>query len=510
MKKKKLIVFSLILAVVGVLCIAGGTYAMFNYYKKGTIENTVTTGKITFRYDETSVRGIDLQNAIPILDKTGVSMGGQYFDFSVSTQGTDNPLYYAVEVEVTDDSTLDPSVVKVYLTEIVNGKEEVISDSVKDGAIITYDKLDDNTDGTAKVIDYDYFLKTNEEVERNYRLRIWIDKDADFSPLKNEDGTYQEDENGNYIYPYNNQSFKVRVNVRSSMSHIGDSGMGDAYIPCEESICPNESGVTITLPDNSSWSLLTDYNAGDETINLIYSGLIDEEGNYVSNDSLINGYVTSSVIDSALEKFSNKLKENLSDSNIVVSLPTTQILGFDFMNFDYSEYKYDNYYLYDTEPYFYYNGNYAILNSYQNNYDRYWVIDNYIVKQGYDSGSYGIKPVITVSKDYLEPFFAQSYTGVFVTVNHTSYKLSKTEITNITLPAGTEHVNFNSSYYGDPSITAEKVDSFAYTNESNVKRLTTSVAYPVSVGYNYYKVTAVSENGKYTTEYKVSLYVPEN
>ena len=47
--------------------IVGVTYAAFLYTKKGTKENELTTGSISFVYNETS-NGVTLTNAFPMTD----------------------------------------------------------------------------------------------------------------------------------------------------------------------------------------------------------------------------------------------------------------------------------------------------------------------------------------------------------------------------------------------------------------------------------------------------------
>ena len=52
MNKKKSLILSLVGVLSLVLITAGVTYAFFNYAKEGTTENTITTGTITFIYEE--------------------------------------------------------------------------------------------------------------------------------------------------------------------------------------------------------------------------------------------------------------------------------------------------------------------------------------------------------------------------------------------------------------------------------------------------------------------------
>lgn len=63
MNKKRKEMILAILAVISIVIITTGvTYAFFNYVKKGSTENSMTTGNITFLYTEVSEvgRGISI------------------------------------------------------------------------------------------------------------------------------------------------------------------------------------------------------------------------------------------------------------------------------------------------------------------------------------------------------------------------------------------------------------------------------------------------------------------
>lgn len=530
MKKNKIITISLVLAVVSILCIVSGAYALFNYYKKGTIDNEVTTGKITFRYDETSVQGINLQNAMPILDMQGTILDGEgeYFDFSVSTQGTNANLSYQIELETTEDSTLDPSIIKVYLTELSGDNVETADYySIKTGTIPTYNQLDDNDDKTAKIVSNGHFTKFQSTyAENKYRLRIWVDKNADFSPLKNEDGTYQTDEEGNYIYPYNNQTFKVRVNVKATTIIAGGGDIGVMTVLCTSNLCP--AGNSVTLADNSSWTLINDYNAGDETIKLLYDGLIDENGNYTSDETLYDIYrnygtfkgerdeffnLTNSTIQTALSNFTPKLKNTLSDENIIVSIPTTEMFGFDF-----DKDLHYPYYAASENAYIPTNKNFVINSSTNTDLiSKYlWIVDGikiipYTYSDSYPySSKYGIKPVITVSSSYLEQAFNESSTDFMVCINNdlgaACRKIIGDDVIS-DLKIENRKISFESYYSNHTTITVERVDDL----ENPTTRESVSISdCPVNVGNNYFIVNVVSENGKYNNEYKLTVNVPES
>lgn len=427
MNRKKMTFFVMI-AVIGIVSIIGGAYAFFAYNKEGTVENELTTGKITFKYDETSVRGINLAGALPIYDIQGSELDeeGKYFDFEISTEGTDQVIEYDILLS-TVETELPTSAIKVLLSRIVDGKEETVSESILNGSVKTYDQYaypNGEEDSNRRVILTDYFIPADGDTEpstREYRLRIWLNKDLDFSPLKNEDGTYQTDENGNYIYPYNNKSVKVRVDVNATS--LPYQSMGDvAENVCDNSYC--DSGSTVTLTDGSRWTLIRDFvDSADQTVTLISEKYIDARGDY---SDLPSKFSIQGETDSVAERLSNfklKIIPSLSDASITVTLPSASMLGLTFN----APTDGDAYFLDDLRgmPWYNYYGSQFLLSDYRGEYQdpqmntekHYWYVENYKIKNEayhglrtdtdgdgeleYVSDYTIIKPVIIVSKEHV-------------------------------------------------------------------------------------------------------------
>ena len=135
----------LLLSILGVISLvlitAGVTYAFFSYTKEGVTENTISTGTITFYYDELKAtgNGINITDALPMSDTDGKALVGDnnLFNFKVtSTVSGDTNIPYTVTVRKKSDSTLSSDQVKLYL--IANGSE-------------TGTNYTTNTDGTVKV-----------------------------------------------------------------------------------------------------------------------------------------------------------------------------------------------------------------------------------------------------------------------------------------------------------------------------------------------------------------------
>ena len=194
-----------ILGIIGLIVITGGvTYAFFNYAKEGTTDNTVTTGTITFLYTEVSGvgKGISINDAFPIPDEQGKAQTGEgkVFDFKVTSKtASSTSIPYEVTARKKTGSNLDESAVKLYLTKVSGENEEqVLLDNYS------------NLNPTSKVDASKYTEKTiylgsvpanSTNYEQAFRLRMWIDKNVNFSPK--EDGTY----------PCNGKTFTVTINV---------------------------------------------------------------------------------------------------------------------------------------------------------------------------------------------------------------------------------------------------------------------------------------------------------
>ena len=185
MNKKRKEMILAILAVISIVIITTGvTYAFFNYVKEGSTENSMTTGSITFLYTEVSGvgRGISVSNAFPVSDEVGKAQVGEgnVFDFKVtSTTPRNANIPYEVTARMKSDSTLDPSAVKVYLTEAKGDMEtEILLDQYSNLAQ-TNISVPENI--IEKTIYTDTVPANSADYEKDFRLRMWISEDTDFS-----------------------------------------------------------------------------------------------------------------------------------------------------------------------------------------------------------------------------------------------------------------------------------------------------------------------------------------
>ncbi len=190
--KKKQIIITLIAIISLIVITVGVTYAFFNYAKEGTTDNTIQTGSITFLYTEVSGvgKGISLTEAYPVADSIGkVQTGeGKIFDFKVTSNiSMNSSIGYQVTARKKTGSTLANSAVKVYLTE-VNGTEQEL-------LLSKYSELDQTDKVDISKYDerilYEATVPANtSNYEKNFRLRMWVSDDTDFSDGSMNDKTF--------------------------------------------------------------------------------------------------------------------------------------------------------------------------------------------------------------------------------------------------------------------------------------------------------------------------------
>ena len=201
-KKKENIIIAVILVIM-VIAIIGVSYAAFNFGQLGNKPNTITTGAISMTYTE-SDNTISLGNALPTTDKTGTTRlkEGEYFDFTVSSEITgDVNINYEISAKEVGEGTIDGSNIKLYLTEIVDGKEEPLMTPE-----IYNEETSENTytgrpSGEMSL----YTSSMNSSEEHHYRLRMYVTEE--YNPQGDGGGL----------------TFTVQVNVYGKA--------GDKYVP---------------------------------------------------------------------------------------------------------------------------------------------------------------------------------------------------------------------------------------------------------------------------------------
>ena len=206
--KKELLMIILVLLFVIVLI--GVSYAAFSYTGRGEKVNTITTGAITMSYEETD-NVINMSGALPTTDKTGMIRltEGEYFDFKISSSISGNTnINYEISAKKEDGNTIDGSNIKLYLTEIVDGKEEALM--VPE---VYNEETSSNTYTGRPANEMSLYTSSmNSSEEHQYRLRMYVREE--YNP--------QDDGGG--------LTFSVKINVYGKDGDVPPTPAGNTII----------------------------------------------------------------------------------------------------------------------------------------------------------------------------------------------------------------------------------------------------------------------------------------
>ncbi len=233
MNKKKIVVS--VLGILGiVLATIGVTYAFFSYSKTGTIDNTITSGSINFKYTEGN-RKIEIDELMPMTDDQGKALSN-YFDFDISakTSRTVDIPYDITVRKATGENILPDNIIKVYLTKVVNGVEEDILLDTADH-LNGYSNSKINIPASEKLLYTSKVSAGDTNYSVSYRLRMWISTSANYI-----DQTGQTDQ-----YPLEGKSYSLTVNVYGEGLDIGESGVATRQNTNITSISLDNTNLTL-------------------------------------------------------------------------------------------------------------------------------------------------------------------------------------------------------------------------------------------------------------------------
>jgi len=163
--KKKIVIFSIVL----LLLIIGTSLAFFNSNLLGIKESNLTSPNITFTYKEKS-NAFTLNKEVS--DEEG-KISTSYFEFDVTgLSSIQEEISYVIYLSK-QSGNLDEKYIKVYLTKLINGKEEAVVEPISLGDLKNY-LLAENS---KKLYNNQLSLNANVEKTDTYRLRAWISKD---------------------------------------------------------------------------------------------------------------------------------------------------------------------------------------------------------------------------------------------------------------------------------------------------------------------------------------------
>ena len=172
MKNKKTTVVVSTLGIFGIILITVGiTYAFFSYSRAGSKENIVTSGGVTFTYDEGTKNGIILEDALPMPDSYGKQLT-KMFDFKITSTSGKGKIPYEITLMKNSGSDNLDEYVKVYLTKVSGIEEE-------QKVLSMYNNLNNSSNPIAsanneKTLYKDTIPAGAKNYIDNYRLRIWL------------------------------------------------------------------------------------------------------------------------------------------------------------------------------------------------------------------------------------------------------------------------------------------------------------------------------------------------
>ena len=282
--KKKQVLLTLLGVISLIVITVGVTYAFFNYAKEGTTDNTIQTGSITFLYTEVSGvgKGISLTEAYPVADSIGkVQVGeGKVFDFKVTSNISMNSnIGYQVTARKKTGSTLANSAVKVYLTEVSGTEQELLLSKYSE--LSQTDKVDISK--YDERILYEGTVPANTaNYEKNFRLRMWVSDDTDFS-----DGSM------------NDKTFTLTVNVyadgkvvtadntyKEALLNGTDPVITDNLIP----VIISDTGVVTKADTSKEWYSYEKKNWANSVI-LKDESVVYKNGEEISEDNIESYFV---------------------------------------------------------------------------------------------------------------------------------------------------------------------------------------------------------------------------
>ena len=306
MNNKKQLLLSIGLVLILVLMIVGISYAAFKFTGLGKKENTITTGAITMKYEE-STNTISMNNALPTTDATGKVRltAGEYFDFTLSgtIKGSENINWeIAAEDVTTGTKKIDGKYIKLYLTSLDDdgNEKEVMAPAVysTDTVENTYTGRPANMMSLAKGT-------TSTSFSTKYRLRMYVDE------------SYNPQGDGG------NLAFSIKINAYGKtgdkMPKTGPvakvllSGVGDnGTIDTSDS---EQTFITGTDPNNYIWYSgklwrAVSIDPSDNSVKLVTQWNISNFPYNAENNTAFKGsYMEQWLNDTSVDGFLGNLRE---------------------------------------------------------------------------------------------------------------------------------------------------------------------------------------------------------
>ena len=283
--KKKQVFLTLVAVLSLILITVGVSYSLFTYSKVGTTDNIVKTGKINFLYTEVSGigKGISLTDAFPISDDEGKLQTGEgkVFDFKItSTIEMNSSISYEVTARKKSDSTLAEDKVKLYLTEVDGTEEEILLDKYSN-LTQTNTKV---PDGVVEKTIYEGEVSANtSNYEKNFRLRMWLDNDTDFSEGDMNNKTFTITVN---VYSTGKVLEQDKIAYKEAILNGADPVISDNLVP----VVISDTGVVTKADTTTAWYSYSDKKWANSVI-LKDESITYQDGEIIPEDNIESYFV---------------------------------------------------------------------------------------------------------------------------------------------------------------------------------------------------------------------------
>ena len=278
----------------GFILVLGTSYAVFRVTTTGEKENVVSAGKLNVRI-ENEQNEITLNNALPQTEEEGKQNTPYIFD--IVNRGNINAMY-DLYLEVNNESTLDASLVRYYLTVIEDGEEKQITPV---GNLITNEEENRKEGKKAYKIDTKYLdvNKTN-----NYKLYLWLDYDTEAEQAINKTFKANVRVDAEQIYKGNKLIRQVDVSENNDGSVTAymygndtvvikgqgqvKSGLSDSLVFANEEVLPNYKKVLQSMGvDVSNINTLDDLQKYIDSQDSNFNNQLDEQVFYICEKEVL-------------------------------------------------------------------------------------------------------------------------------------------------------------------------------------------------------------------------------
>ena len=256
-----------------VIVTTAASFAFFTYSRVGSTTSTVISGDIEFSYIEGE--SATLTNAFPVKDSVGaIDEAGEY-EFQVKMKSSSENVKVDYNVYLVDNNSGSD---KYFTNEqikfaLIKNDVFVANTSATEGLkLSTLDGFNDGVSTGEGLVLEEQEISSN--VTDNYKLRIWISDDVNYSNTSNtDDNTDENNDSETSVGKYNGYKYSLKVKVTSSVANtieINDVEVSGKTVTAELSDPNGLSAYAVTnstsIPNDSEWIEITSETAKSNVI----------------------------------------------------------------------------------------------------------------------------------------------------------------------------------------------------------------------------------------------------